>query len=143
MRDGIRELLAATFGRVVSGAAEAQVYARWRELTRPCRRREGAVRAAGAGTDPDSRWRRRSRPPSPAAAPTARTTMRGASVTDVVVAFDSEPDVTRRPCWLELVLAKTHRGALRLWVLARGLSDAYQEWLAAAFPAVPDHVPAV
>jgi hypothetical protein len=53
MRDGIRGLIASTFERVLSGAPEGEVYARWRDLTR----------TLVAGPGPASRPRWSTRPP--------------------------------------------------------------------------------
>ncbi len=57
------------------------------------------------------------------------------SVTDIVLAFD------QNLLWPAAVLVESllanASGAIRLWVLGRGLPDAYQTWLGEAFPALP------
>ena len=58
-----------------------------------------------------------------------------ATVTDIVLSFDQNL-TTPAAVLLESIVANAS-GPIRLWVLGRGLTDAYQVWLAAAFPSVP------
>ena len=58
-----------------------------------------------------------------------------AAVTDVVVAFDQNLNHPAAVL-LESVVANAS-GPLRVWVLARGLTAAYEAWLAASFPSLP------
>ena len=123
---------------ILAGAAPADVYARWRELTRErvaeARRRfdapvaalrtttidiDGAVATVKAGS------RRFG----------AHEAVDPASVSDLVLAFD-ENLTWPAAVLLESVVANAG-GPVRLWVLARGLTDRYYEWLAGAFPQVP------
>ncbi|HYO43951.1 MAG TPA: TylF/MycF/NovP-related O-methyltransferase [Candidatus Limnocylindrales bacterium] len=137
IRDGLRSLIADAFATILSGAGEAAVYARWRELT--------ADRVAEA--------RRRFEAPvadSPttidiaAAVASAKAASRRfgphesvdrATVSDVVIAFDQ--NLTYPAAVLVESMVANTAGPLRLWVLARGLGDPYFEWLASAFPELP------
>ena len=138
LRSGIRDLTAPMLELILAGAAPADVYARWRELTRErvaeARRRfdapiaalrtttidiDGAVATVKAGS------RRFG----------AHEAVDPASVSDLVLAFD-ENLTWPAAVLLESVIANAG-GPVRLWVLARGLTDRYYEWLAGAFPQVP------
>ena len=137
MRDGIRELLAGTVERIVAGADEADVYDRWRELTRD---RVAAAKARYAAPIADA--------PTTIDIPAAVAASRAGSRrfgphdavdpgawTDVVLAFDQ--NITFPAGVLVESLVANASGPLRLWVLGRGLPDAYPDWLAAAFPSLP------
>ena len=58
-----------------------------------------------------------------------------ATVTDVVLAYDQ--NLTSQAAVLIESMTANASGPLRLWILGRGLSDGYQAWLGAAFPALP------
>ena len=137
MRDGLRELLATVFDRMLGGASPEEIYATWRELTRD-RVAEAKARLAEPVTDP---------PTTIDVAAAAAFSLAGsrrsgphaavdpAVATDVVLAYDQ--NLTHPAAVLiESMLANTS-GPLRLWILGRGLSEAYQAWLAAAFPSLP------
>ncbi len=136
MRDGIRDLLAAVFATILSGAGPDEVRARWRELTAE------AVAEAKA----------RFAAPIDATAPTldvealATAALAGARrygphgaadadrVVDLVLAFDAN---LTWPAAVFLQSVLDHVSApVRLWVLTRGIDGSYGEWLAAAFPDV-------
>ncbi len=137
MRDDIRDLVATLFERVVSGAGEPEVYELWRHLTRD-RVADARSRLAvpvedeptgidvGAAVSIALAGKRQFGP---------QDAVDPATVTDVVVAFDQ--NLTYPAAVLLESVVSNASGALRLWVLARGLTDAYQEWLAGAFPAIP------
>jgi len=137
LRSGIRDLVGAVFERVLGGADEAEVRELWRDLTRD--------RVAEA-------WDRFEAPvddvPTEIDVTAAVAASRAASrrfgphervdpetVTDLVVAFDQN---LTTPAAVLLESIVTHAsGTIRVWILGRGLTEAYQEWLAGAFPAVP------
>jgi lipopolysaccharide biosynthesis glycosyltransferase len=137
MRGGIRDLVSAIFGTILAGAEEDEVYASWRALTRD-RVAEARVRFEAPVTDV----------PTTIDVAAAVATSRAGSrqfgppaavdrdaVTDVVLAFDQN---LTTPAAVLLESIVTHAsGSLRLWVLARGLTGAYEAWLGAAFPTVP------
>ncbi|MEO5964209.1 MAG: TylF/MycF/NovP-related O-methyltransferase [Candidatus Limnocylindrales bacterium] len=137
LRDGIRGLLGSTFERILAGASEPEVYDTWRTLTRE-RVDEAKARFAAPLEVPTTTIdiasavataRRASRRFGP------HETVNGATVSDVVLAFDQNV-ATPAAVLLESLVANAS-GPVRLWVLARGLTDAYQEWLASAFPTLP------
>ncbi len=137
LQDGIRELLPNVFRRILAGAPEAEVYATWREMTRD------RVAAARAGFEAPVKVPRTSIDVAGAVA-TSRAGLRrfgphavvdDATTSDVVLSFDG--NVTLPAAVLVESIVGNASGPVRLWVLARGLTDAYQEWLAGAFPAVP------
>ncbi len=137
MRQGIRDLIARTFATVLAGADEGEVYARWRDLTRD-RVAEARARFEEPVVDP---------PTTVDVAAAVETTRAGrrafgphaavdrATVTDVVLCFDQ--NVTSPAAVLIESMVAHASGPLRLWVLGRGLTNAYQEWLAGAFPSLP------
>jgi lipopolysaccharide biosynthesis glycosyltransferase len=137
MRAGLRDLISSTFETVLSGADEDAVYALWRALTRdrvaeakarfeaPVVERPTTVDVAAAATA--SREGSRRYGPHDAVDP--------ATVTDIVVAYD--PNITWPAAVLFESLVANASGPLRLWVLGRGLTEAYQDWVGAAFPSVP------
>jgi lipopolysaccharide biosynthesis glycosyltransferase len=57
------------------------------------------------------------------------------TVLDIVLAFDQ--NLMSPAAVLVESIVRNASGSLRLWVLGRGLTDVYQEWLAGAFPSVP------
>jgi lipopolysaccharide biosynthesis glycosyltransferase len=139
MRDGIRELLASTFEKVFAGAGRDEVYAHWREITAPLvaearRRHESPV-------PPDESV------PAIDIAALVKTVREGARafgphgavdpaiVTDVALALDQ--NLKRHlPTTLESLVGNA-TGPLRLWILARGLAESYQQWISDAWPDVP------
>lgn len=137
MRDGLRDLLAEVLGTIVSGGSEDEVRARWRELTA-----DRVAQAKAAFAEPVQA-------PSPSldVEATVRDVLAGrrrygphdgvdpADVTDLVLAFD-ENLTWPAAVYLQSVLDNAS-GPVRLWVLSRGIPLAYEEWLSAAFPAVP------
>ena len=137
LRGGIRDLISRTFERVLAGAEEAEVYELWRDLTRD-RLAEAKARFVAPVVDP---------PNTIDVAGAVATSHAGsrrfgphdsvdpATVTNIVLCFDQNL-TAQAPVLIESMLANAS-GALRLWVLGRGLSDAYQEWLGAAFPSLP------
>ncbi len=136
LRTGIRDLVAKTFEQILAGAAEDEVYASWRERTSE-RVAEARARFEApvaetpivdvAGAVATSRADSRAFGPHEA--------VDRATVTDIVLSFDQNL-TTPAAVLLESILANAS-GPIRLWVLGRGLTGAYQEWLAAAFPSVP------
>ena len=137
MRGGIRDLIAAILEPILGGEPEAVVYARWREVTRERvadarARSEAPLADTPTAIDVDAAVRT-SREGSRRFGP--HDAVDRATVTDVVVAFDQNLTYPAAVL-LELVVTNAS-GPLRLWVLGRGLTDAYQGWLAAAFPAIP------
>ena len=137
MRDGIRDLTSVILGRILSGASEDEVYATWRELAAP-RVAEAKARFEAPGQETptetditaavEASWAgaRRSGPHE-AVDPT--------NVADLVLCFDQNL-VSQAPVVVESALEHATM-PVRLWVLARGLSPAYQEWFGAAFPNLP------
>ena len=137
MQRGIRDLVAAAIGAVLSGAGEDDVYAQWRELARPLVA-EARTRFQAPVVDP---------PPTfdvVAAATAIRSEgvrmgphagVDQATVTDVAVCVDGDR-LFRAGVLVESLVA-TASGDVRLWVLDRGLTDASRAWLGSAFPAVP------
>ena len=135
---------AGTFEQVLSGAAEADVYARWRDRHRERSRRRG-----------DDSRRRSSDPPTTIDVPAAVATSRagepavraarqpstGTTVTDVVLAFDQ--NITFPAAVLVESMLANASGPLRLWVLGRGLPDDLPGLAGGGVPVAPDHVPAV
>ncbi len=139
MRDGVRDLLAATFEKVFAGADRDQVYAHWREMTAP--RVAEARRRHAAPPPPDE-----SVPAIdiPALIRTVREGARAfgprdavdpATVTDVALALDQNLRQLL-PTTLESLIENA-TGPLRLWILSRGLDESYQQWIADAWPDVP------
>ena len=137
MREGIRDLLAGMFETILAGTDEAGVYERWRELTRD---RVAAARARFEAPAVDV--------PTTIDVPAAvEASMTGsqrfgpheavdrAVVADIVLAFDQ--NLLDPAAVLIESLVEHASGPLRLWVLGRGLPDAYPAWLAGAFPALP------
>jgi lipopolysaccharide biosynthesis glycosyltransferase len=137
MRDGIRELIALTFSRIMEGAGRDEVYDFWRELT--------ADRVAEAKE-------RFSAPPRPfqtgvdvaglvaqvRAGQHAWGPHEGvdpARVTDVAVSLDANFKALM-PVTLESLVSNAS-GQLRLWITGRGLDEDYQRWVHQAFPDVP------
>jgi lipopolysaccharide biosynthesis glycosyltransferase len=137
MRDGILGLVDPVFSMIVDRAAESAVYERWRELTRDrvanARARFSApVDEARTAVDIEAAARaardgRRAYGPHDAVDPDA--------VTDLVIAYDQNLTYPAAVL-LESVVAGAS-GPVRVWILGRGLDEAYERWLAAAFPALP------
>ena len=137
MREGIRGLLAGAFETVLSGASADEVYARWRELT------------ADLVAEARARFAEPVEAPTPSLdiAAAVASTLAGArrfgphehvdpqTVADLVLAFDGNL-TWPAAVYLQSVVDNA-AGPLRLWVLTRGIAQAYATWLAAAFPAVP------
>ena len=137
MRDGLRDLIARMLEKLLSGADGSEIYAFWRELTEDRVTDARARFEAPADTVPteidvdaavhDTLARSRRFGPHDALDENA--------VTDVVLSFDQNMALAAAVL-VESLIANAS-GPLRLWVLARGLSSSYQEWLAAAFPSLP------
>ena len=137
LRTGIRDLIASVFERILAGASEADVRTVWRDLTSAKvaeAKRRFEVPVAIPTTTVDV----------PAAVATARAASRRfgphdavdpAAVTDVVLAYDQNLTFPAAVL-IESILANAS-GPVRLWILGRGLTDAYQDWLGAAFPTLP------
>ncbi len=133
----IRDLTARMFTKIVSGASEAEVYDLWRDLTRD-RVAEARARFAAPLVVP---------PTTIDVAMAVATSLAGRrrfgphdavdpkTVTDLVLCYDQNL-LSQAAVLLESVVANAS-GPLRLWVLGRGIPDVYQDWLAAAFPALP------
>ena len=146
MQRTIRRLLAQTLADVVGGADDEAVYAGWRERTAPLveaarERFRAEVHDEPATADvpalvAECRAASRASGPHDAVDP--------AVVTDVVLAFDQNL-AAHAPGTIESIVANAS-GPVRLWLLGRGLSPAYADWLGTAFPDVPitvvpcDHV---
>jgi lipopolysaccharide biosynthesis glycosyltransferase len=137
IRGGLRAILGPTLAKVVAGAPRGEVYRTWRELTSPLvaearARFEAPVVDAPTSIDIPTvvatiRAAARSFGPADATAPDA--------VTNVAVAFDQ--NVTWPAAVLIESLVEQAAGPIHLWILARGLDEAFQDWLGAAFAAVP------
>lgn len=137
MQAGIRGLISGTFESILAGADEREVYDRWRELTRdhvgeararfeaPIAEPPSTIDVAGAVAT--ARAGSRQFGPHDAVDP--------ATVTNIVLCFDQNL-TSQAPVLVESMLANAS-GPLRLWVLGRGLSHAYEDWLAGAFPSLP------
>ncbi len=137
LRTGIRDLLAKTFEKVLTGADETAVYDLWRDLTRG-QVAEAKARFEAPVVDPPTTI------DVAAAVATARAgsrrfgphdTVDPTAVTDIVLCFDQNL-TSQAPVLIESIVANAS-GPLRLWVLGRGLTDAYSAWLAGAFPSLP------
>jgi lipopolysaccharide biosynthesis glycosyltransferase len=137
IRSGIRDLVAGTFERILAGCTPDQVYAHWREATRE-RLAEAKARFEAPPVEPTTSVD----VAAGVAGVLAATRQHGPhdrlpreDVTDVVIAFDEHL------LWPAAVLLEslvTHaRGPLRVSILARGVPDAYEAWLARAFPELP------
>jgi lipopolysaccharide biosynthesis glycosyltransferase len=138
MRDGIRQLLAATFERVFAGAGRDEVYAHWREITAP--------QVAEARTRHHAPLQLDESVPAidiPTLVKTVREgarafgphdTVNPATVTDVALAFDQNIK-QHLPTTLESLIGNA-TGRLRLWILARGIHESYQQWISDAWPDV-------
>jgi lipopolysaccharide biosynthesis glycosyltransferase len=136
MQAGIRDLLVRILEKILSGGPASEVDDLWRALTRD-RVVEARQRFDAPTSDPPanidmtsaistSLEARRTFGPNERVDP--------ARVTDVVLAFDQ--NLTYPAAVLIESLVTNASGPLRLWVLGRGLSAAYQEWVAAAFPSL-------
>jgi lipopolysaccharide biosynthesis glycosyltransferase len=139
MRDGIRQLLAATFERIFAGAGRDQVYAYWREITAP--QVAEARKRHEAPLPPDE-----SVPAIdiPALVKTVREAARAfgphdtvdpATVSDLALAVDQNLK-QHLPTTLESLIGNA-TGSLRLWILSRGIGEGYQQWISDAWPDVP------
>jgi lipopolysaccharide biosynthesis glycosyltransferase len=137
MRHSIRDLIATAFRTVLAGAGDDEVYDLWRDLTRE---RVAEARArfqaplADTPTSIDVAAAIRSSHEASRRFGPHETVVRD-TVTDVVIAFDQ--NLTYPAAVLLESIVANASGPLRLWVLGRGLTDAYQEWLAGAFTDVP------
>jgi lipopolysaccharide biosynthesis glycosyltransferase len=137
IQGAIRDLAARLLTKILSGAAETEVYDLWRDLTRD-RVAEAKARFAaplvvpqttidvGAAVAASLAGRRRFGP---------HDTVDAATVADLVLCYDQNL-LAPAAVLLESIVANAS-GPLRLWVLGRGLPDAYQDWLGAAFPTLP------
>jgi lipopolysaccharide biosynthesis glycosyltransferase len=137
MREGIRDLVSGVLEKVVAGAPESEVYGLWRDRALE-RVAEARARFEAPVVDMPTTIDVR------AAVATGRAGSRRfgphdtagrQAVTDIVLCFD-QGHVPPAAVLLESIVAHA-AGTLRLWVLGRGLTIGCQEWLAAAFPAVP------
>lgn len=137
MRDGIRHLIAETFGKVLDGASKDEVYAAWRELTAPLvaeakERFRAPARPFQTHVDVDAlvaqvRANEHAYGPHDSVDP--------ATVTDV--AFSTDANFRHLlPVTIESLVTNA-KGPVRLWVTGRGLDLDYQRWVADAFPDVP------
>jgi lipopolysaccharide biosynthesis glycosyltransferase len=137
MRGGIRGLLAGTFERILGGADADQVYDHWRDVTGDAVAQAKARFQAPVADEPTSidvaeavaAAKADSRRFGP------HDTLDPAVVANVVLCFDQNL-TSQAPVLIESMVANAS-GPVRLWILGRGLTDAYQEWLAGAFPALP------
>lgn len=132
MQERIRGLLATMFRAIVSGADERDVYATWREITRPLvaeaeLRHRSVLDEPVPDVDPA---------PLLAAACRGRATFgprsRARDVVDVALSLDANL-AEQLPVCLDTMLERASR-PVRVWVMTRGLSSHYQHWLASAFP---------
>ncbi len=135
----LRGLVETATDAIARGGTTADVHAAWREHTLPLvaearerYQRPPAARDTGldvtelvATTVPG---RRSFGPPRPADTPDR-------PVTDIVIAFDQNL-VWPAAVLLESVVAGATR-PVAIWILARGIGSAYQEWLGRAFPETP------
>ena len=137
LRSGIRDLVAGVFEQVAAGAEEREVYGRWRDLTRErvaeARARFEAPVAETPTTVDVAAAVATSRAGSRRFGP--HETVDRETITDVAVAFGED---LAYPAAVALESMVAHAsGPVRLWVLARGITEAYLQWLAAAFPSLP------
>jgi lipopolysaccharide biosynthesis glycosyltransferase len=139
IRDGIRELLAAMFERVLAGESKDEVYAAWRELTAPLVAEAKARHEAPLADDPSLATLdiagivTQVRESATAYGP--HDAVDPAAATDVALALDQNLK-EHLPTTLESLVGNAS-GPLRLWILARGLDEEYQQWIARAWPEVP------
>ncbi len=137
IRDGIRELLAGTFGLLLEGADEEMVRADWRRRTAPMvAAAKERFRAPAALTRPEF---------DVAAAVAAVATDTHAygphdsvdpdRVVDVAMSLDANFKALL-PVTVASLLANAS-GPVRLWVTERGLDEDYRAWFHAAFPDLP------
>ena len=137
MQVGLRELTSRVLAKILGGASETEVYELWRDQTRSlvaeARARFEAPTAQLVTTiDTDgavasSLAQRRQFGPHDEVDPN--------TITDVVLALDQNLTYPL-PVLIESMVANAS-GPLRMWILGRGLSPVYQEWLASAFPTLP------
>ena len=134
IRDGIRELIAETFGLVLAGAGKEEVYAHWREITAD-RVKEAKERLAAPPAAPTTHL------DLPAVVEQIRSSVRRygphddldeSQVVDVAMSLDQNFKGFL-PVTVESVLTNTS-GPVRLWVTARGLGEEYESWFARSFP---------
>jgi lipopolysaccharide biosynthesis glycosyltransferase len=136
MRSGLRRLLEPVLEAILGGADEPAVRALWRDLSQPLVALAKARFEAPVIDQPTTidvaasvaEARAGSRRSGP-------TDSIGETITDVVLSFD------RNLAWpaavlIESIVANASR-PVRITVLGRGLPEAFQDWLAAAFPSLP------
>jgi len=137
LREGIRDLISTVFERVLGGAKEGEVYDLWRDLTRD-KVAEAKARFEAPIVDPPTTI------DVDAAVATSLASSRRfgphdtvdpTTVTNIVLCFDQNL-TSQAPVLIESMVTNAS-GPLRLWVLGRGLTNAYQDWLAGAFPSLP------
>lgn len=137
MRDGIRALIAETFGLVLSGAGRDEVYAHWREITAD-RVVAAKERLHAPPVEPAARL------DLPRVVEQIRASVRSygphdavneSEVTDVAMSLDQNFRGFL-PVTVESVLANAS-GPVRLWVTARGLGEDYEAWFSLSFPDLP------
>jgi len=134
MQDGLRDLLAATFAEIVDGIDEATVHDHWRERT-AARVAEARARWDAPIEEPETTANIPELVASVAAASRRFGPSAAGVVADVAISFDQN---LRLPAGVLVEsLVATASGPVRLWILARGLASAYEEWLGGAFPDVP------
>lgn len=128
MRDGIRSLLAETLSMVAAGAEAEAVYARWRELTAD---RVAEARARHTA-DPVLELTDPADPVTHADTEAAHTAVTEPGLTDIALSLDQNL-TSQLPVTLEALTANAS-GPLRLWIMCRGLDEAYRRWIADSFP---------
>lgn len=139
IRDGIRELIASSFGLIFDGKSRDEVYAHWREVTAPLVAEARARHEAPLPADPDAidlnieGMVKQVQAGATAYGPHDKVD--ADAVTDVALALDQNLK-QHFPTTLESLIENAS-GPLRLWILARGLDADYQKWIAAAWPEVP------
>lgn len=133
MRDGLRDLLQQALSLVTGDLDEDQVYEQWRAITQPMvddakRRYSGPAMARPLHADLDAMV---ATIRSEAVSFNSNGDETSASI-DVALSCDENlADVL--PVTVESIVSNASR-PLHLWIMTRGLDQAYWGWLAAAFP---------
>jgi lipopolysaccharide biosynthesis glycosyltransferase len=137
MQDRLRHLVAEAMTTAMSGADEEEGYAHWRELTADLVADAKARFAAPVQDEPT-----KLDVESSVTAALEGSLRRGPhddvdpeSVAAVVLCFDQ--NLTHQASVTLQSMLDNASGPVRVWVLGRGLSREYEEWLAAAFPNTP------
>jgi lipopolysaccharide biosynthesis glycosyltransferase len=133
----IRNLVSEMLGTIVAGTSPEAVYANWRRLTADhvaaakerfaAHPQEFRTAVDVEGVVSVSRRERQEYGP--------HDRVDDATTTEIVLCFDERLQ-ERAPVTIQSIVDNTS-GAVRLWVLGRGLHENYGRWLAGAFPDLP------